>query len=635
MVQRGLHSAKGRGGRLRRAGFKRIGIVIGFVLLLSVALFMAASYEPGAQMPGERGTESSQSLISKAVGEETEDPKPITDVRKSDWFYPAYVFCEEQGGFEGIPFDGLFSADKPISRGMFAAMLYNVFGPEDGETSEGIFSDVESDDYFSAAVSWIAEGKIIEGLADDGLFHPYDALSREEMMSMIARLAESLGYEITLGSNRTFLVYADREEVSEWAREDVMWCLQEQLVTGTTDETISPQTNLTRGQAVQVILNMARWMENGSPVREIPSSQDVETLSPEAHEQFQTEIDAIAKKYGAVGLSVAYVENGRVADTFAYGYAIRNDVPMTADTKIRVASLSKVLVGLATMFSVENGIMSLDESIGTYWGFELGTRAAGDVVTARSILTHTSSLVSTDSVSATYYDAMAKRLRTGSGINSIVSGKIGNWSYNNYAVDVLGATVELANDRELDDILEEYVYEPLEMDAAFYGGDLDSPDQIATIYRSDGSIGRSAAVSAGMESDGVPGSCSSSFAGGLVTSAYDMGKLTAALANDGVYDGTRVFPSSVVENLEYHEGNKVDPFWQGQPLRYRTDAYSQEAIYYHTGSAYGVYNLMCYNPVTGCGVVVLTSGASGVKDANGIYAVCGAVADLLLNQYGE
>ena len=61
------------------------------------------------------------------------------------------------------------------------------------------------------------------------------------------------------------------------------------------------------------------------------------------------------------------------------------------------------------------------------------------------------------------------------------------------------------------------------------------------------------------------------------------------------------------------------------PLRLRFDIYGRDRLYYHTGSAYGVYNLLSYDPDTGDGVVVLTMGAYGKKDQHDIYAVCGEI----------
>ena len=341
------------------------------------------------------------------------------------------------------------------------------------------------------------------------------------------------------------------------------------------------------------------------------------------HDEYQQKIDKVAKDYGAVGVSVALIENGKVIDTFAYGSAIKGELPMTEDTKVRIASISKVFLGIATMISVENGTMDLDEDIGTYWGFKIGTHASGDKITPRALLTHTSSLYDTEDVSATYYNAMANRLK-GSGIRSIVSGDMGYYYYNNYAMDVLGMTIELANDKVLDDILSERIFDSLGIDAAFYSGDVKDTSNIATIYQSDGSIGMSASRMKNWH-NGKPGSVGWAFAGGVTISVKDLGKMVAILSNDGMYEGTRYLSEESIKNLEYHEGNKTEEYWQCQPLCYETDKYGQEEFYYHTGSAYGVLSLAGYNPETKQGIAVLTTGASKRDD------VCGDIAEILLN----
>ena len=77
--------------------------------------------------------------------------------------------------------------------------------------------------------------------------------------------------------------------------------------------------------------------------------------------------------------------------------------------------------------------------------------------------------------------------------------------------------------------------------------------------------------------------------------------------------------------MERIAGRTSGGFYQAQPLRYITDAYGRNGIYYHTGSAYGVYNGFSYDPETGDGVIVLTTGATSVHDAHGNYAVCGDI----------
>lgn len=341
------------------------------------------------------------------------------------------------------------------------------------------------------------------------------------------------------------------------------------------------------------------------------------------HEEYQQKIDEVSKKYGTAGVSVALIDDGKVIDTFSYGSAIKGQLKMTENTKVRIASISKVFLGLATMISVENGTMSLDEDIGTYWGFKIGTHASGDVITPRTLLTHTSSLYDSEDVSATYYSAMANRLKSGSGIKNIVSGNIKNYYYNNYAMDVLGMTIELANDKNIDDILSEKIYDGLGIDAAFYGGDVKDTSNIATIYQADGSIGMAASRIASwhMKKAGTVGW---GFAGGVTISSSDLGKIVALISNDGMYDGKRYISEDSIKALEYHEGNDTGEYWQCQPLCYQTDMYEQEEFYYHTGSAYGIFSLAGYNPVTKQGIAILTTGSSS-RD------VCGNIAEILLN----
>lgn len=364
--------------------------------------------------------------------------------------------------------------------------------------------------------------------------------------------------------------------------------------------------------------------ENLEEEEEIIIIEDKRIEGKYEHNLYQEQVEEISKQYGAVGVSVALIEKGKVIDTFTYGSAVKGEKEMTADTKIRIASISKVFVGIATMISVEEGTMTLDEDIGTYWGFKIGTRASGDIITPRALLTHTSSLYDSENVSTMYYSAMASRLKSGSGIRNIVSGNIENYYYNNYAIDVLGTTIELANNKTIDEILQERIYSKLNIDAAFYGGDVKDTANIATLYRADGTIGKAASTIKNWHS-GKPGAIGWGFAGGVTISVNDLGQIVALLQNNGMYEDTRYLSEESIDNLEYHEGNETEEdYWQCQPLFYETNKCEQEELYYHTGSGYGVYSLIGYNPVTEQGIAVITTGANDKK-------IYWDIAELLLN----
>ena len=79
-------------------------------------------------------------------------------------------------------------------------------------------------------------------------------------------------------------------------------------------------------------------------------------------------VNSVAKKYGAVGVQVAVIKNGVVTNTYEYGYATKKNNIMTSNHKIRVASLSKVVVGMNAMKMQEEGIININTNISAYWG---------------------------------------------------------------------------------------------------------------------------------------------------------------------------------------------------------------------------------------------------------------------------
>ena len=350
----------------------------------------------------------------------------------------------------------------------------------------------------------------------------------------------------------------------------------------------------------------------------------------DAQHELQQQIEQIAKKWNAVGVAVAYVRDGSVVDTFSYGYATRKSEKMTADTDMRTASISKVMVGLATHLSVEKGLMELDGSLDDYLGFRIRLRHSEDRVTVRSALMHTSSIDVLAQRPKSYEDIKV-HLTGKSGVLAVKSGDMSHWVYNNYAYYVLGIAVERANGKTMDQILDEAIEDKLGIDASFWAGDLKDQSHIASIYNNSHEMTRSKDALRQSHSTGV-GTYGNAFAGSYTASAHDLGKIVAMLANDGCYEGERIISESVVSALEAYEDQPVpgEMFYQAQPLRYREDMYGRAGLYYHTGSNAGEYNLIIYDPVMRDGVVVLSTGAYG-RDAYDIYAVCGDIAALLLN----
>ena len=347
----------------------------------------------------------------------------------------------------------------------------------------------------------------------------------------------------------------------------------------------------------------------------------------------QTDVDEaladVMEDFSAVAVSVAAIENGQLSQSGAWGWAIRDEREMTADTKLRVASLSKVAVGMCAMAMAQEGILDLDAPLSAYWGESVQNPYTQAQPTARTLMSHSSSVKSLEISRGLSH--LTSLLSRGSSWRSVEPGDVGGWYYSNFGVCVLGTTLELASGQVLDDYFQSHFCQPMGLTASFFGGNLEE-ESLATLYNPS-SVGRTAAAQAGESIPNQIGDGASWYPGGLTISAVDLAKLVAVLANGGEYEGVSYLEPGTVAEMETPQF-QVDPgetsvFDQCLILRRQENILGRDQIYYHTGSAYGVFSLLTFDPDTGDGVVVLTTGTPRQADEHGLYALCSQLsADL-------
>ena len=347
----------------------------------------------------------------------------------------------------------------------------------------------------------------------------------------------------------------------------------------------------------------------------------------------QTDVDEaladVMEDFSAVAVSVAAIENGQLSQSGAWGWAIRDEREMTADTKLRVASLSKVAVGMCAMAMAQEGILDLDAPLSAYWGESVQNPYTQAQPTARTLMSHSSSVKSLEISRGLSH--LTSLLSRGSSWRSVEPGDVGGWYYSNFGVCVLGTTLELASGQVLDDYFQRRFCQPMGLTASFFGGNLEE-ESLATLYNPS-SVGRTAAAQAGESIPNQIGDGASWYPGGLTISAVDLAKLVAVLANGGEYEGVSYLEPGTVAEMETPQF-QVDPgetsvFDQCLILRRQENILGRDQIYYHTGSAYGVFSLLTFDPDTGDGVVVLTTGTPRQADEHGLYALCSQLsADL-------
>ena len=174
---------------------------------------------------------------------------PFTDVKENDWFYDSVKYAYENDLMKGIS-NTEFAPDSEVTRAMFVTVIYRM--ENEPQTGKCAFTDVESGSYYENAVAWANENGIVSGISED-CFAPNEPITREQMAAIIYRYAAFKGYDITTSSNTS---YTDNDNISDYAKDAVIWAAEKSVMTGNTDGSFAPKANTTRAQVASVFMRM-------------------------------------------------------------------------------------------------------------------------------------------------------------------------------------------------------------------------------------------------------------------------------------------------------------------------------------------------------------------------------------------
>ena len=174
---------------------------------------------------------------------------PFTDVKENDWFYDSVKYAYENDLMKGIS-NTEFAPDSDVTRAMFVTVIYRM--ENEPQTGKCAFTDVESGSYYENAVAWTNENGIVSGISED-CFAPNEPITREQMAAIIYRYAAFKGYDITTSSNTS---YTDNDNISDYAKDAVIWAAEKYVMTGNTDGSFAPKANTTRAQTASVFMRM-------------------------------------------------------------------------------------------------------------------------------------------------------------------------------------------------------------------------------------------------------------------------------------------------------------------------------------------------------------------------------------------
>lgn len=119
-------------------------------------------------------------------------------------------------------------------------------------------------DTFDMTILAASELGIINGY-DDGHFYPDNPIKRQELAAIICRCLKICGIDITISeelSAMQFEGFEDKEEVSEWAYENVSFCLINEIIKGLSETEVSPLSHTSREQALVIINRCIKAFES-------------------------------------------------------------------------------------------------------------------------------------------------------------------------------------------------------------------------------------------------------------------------------------------------------------------------------------------------------------------------------------
>ena len=95
------------------------------------------------------------------------------------------------------------------------------------------------------------------GAYGNGKFGPNDALTREQMATIMFRYARYKGYDVSVDGEAD-LDFADSADVSSWAKTALKWAVQNKLINGVGFDRLSPKGQATRAQMATILYQFCR-----------------------------------------------------------------------------------------------------------------------------------------------------------------------------------------------------------------------------------------------------------------------------------------------------------------------------------------------------------------------------------------
>ena len=326
-----------------------------------------------------------------------------------------------------------------------------------------------------------------------------------------------------------------------------------------------------------------------------------------------------------VGGAVIIARDGEILYGYDFGYKNASRTwPVSLDTCFHAASVTKMVSAIGLMQLLEEKDIPLDTPVKDVVGFQVVNPAFPEAdITIRQVLSHTSSIKETQ-----YLKPNWEALRAENNYFSMRKAPGTAYEYSNLNGGLIGAMIEALSGQSVNTYMQEHVFVPLGINAAYHAALLPDQSDISAKLKKNGTIYRSAAkeIETFDEYDDSvnPRAHTNITSGGLYISPNGLIRIAMLLENGGELDGVRVLRDETVRLMmaEQHliAGSSVKAESPYGLCLNRVEGLPGGTWYGHQGRWQGLSSNAYFQPDTGLCVVVFANGYSA-KTVDGVVSI--------------
>lgn len=185
-----------------------------------------------------------------------DDACPIwlfVDAAPTAWYHDGVHYCIENGLMQGVS-TASFLPNGSTTRAQLVTILWRLEGSP-APVSAADFSDVADGAWYAGAIRWAADSGVVKGY-DSKHFGPNDAVTREQMVTILYRYAQYKGYDVSIGEDTNILSFNDALTISGYSIPAMQWACGSGLMTGAQRDggmALAPRDTATRAQTATLL----------------------------------------------------------------------------------------------------------------------------------------------------------------------------------------------------------------------------------------------------------------------------------------------------------------------------------------------------------------------------------------------